>query len=261
MTTIKSLKILAVLAGLLTFSGLAYGADCDLTTAGNECLGFAGADYIQIDPQSTGTGVIDPFVRVQASGTESGYNTTENNVLDNGNVDTWNHELLLADVPIVSCSAGICYEFLLDINENSNANGDQYLSLDAIQIYQTDTPNQAVTDPSTFAGNTVLVYDLDATTDNTILLDFQLNSGSGSGDMFMLVPVSYFTEGTDYVYLYSEFGLRGDEPGFEWSSSDGFEEWSHREAGTPVPEPATLILLGTGLLGVAGKVRRRSKKS
>jgi hypothetical protein len=62
------------------------------------------------------------------------------------------------------------------------------------------------------------VFDLDASGDNAVLLDYRLNSGSGSGDMLLYVPDALFTGGTN-VYVYSKFGV-------EYASNAGFQEWS-----------------------------------
>jgi len=272
----KNFRILALLAGLLMFSGLAYAGTCDLTPAPLQECTINTAIFQGVDPQSTGTGVIDPFVQVHPGGNdtiESAYNTTVDKTLDVGAPDNFNHELLLSDLKVETIGGITYYKFILDINEDKNA-ADRYLSLDDVQLFQSTIANQSV---ETFSGGVVdidgtLVYRLDtANVDNVVLLDYSFDNGSGSGDMSMFIPVSAFNGEGQYVYLYSQFGVTGlvgsgcsehpvEQPCRNYGSSDGFEEWINA-GGTPVPEPATMVLLGTGLLGIAGKVRRRMKKS
>lgn len=224
----------------------AYGTMLDLTT--HDASGYIGGAYfLQTDGQSTGSGVIDSFVRLNTNHDVSeGYNTTANGVFDTGSSDTFDHELLLADIPVV-VFGGIRYrEFLLDINEPNGNKGT--LSLDEIQIFRSNVANQNVESfNSGIVGLTSasLVYRLDtANNDNWIALNANLNHGSGSGDMFAYIPDSFFSSSTgDYVYLYSRFGEN-------YANNAGFEEWSVLQHENIVPEPATFTLLGIGLAGM-----------
>jgi len=228
----------------------------DLTTAG--ASGTAnGALFQQISPQTTGTGVIDPFLRVQANRTEEGFNNNVNAfTLDDigkggGN---FNHDIQLSKVPQVTINGTAYYQFLLDINQNKDLNKDgNLLSLDQLQIWLKSTPI------TTFAGNkgvltdltgsgAVEKYDLDGAGDAYVKMDFTLNPGSGAGDMFANIPVGALgTDGSQYVYLYSLFGSNN-------ASNDGFEEWATigQPGTTTVPAGGTtVVLLGSALSAMA----------
>ena len=226
--------ITAAATGLLAGASPAGATELDLTTVGSSGE-INGALFVQMDEQPTGSDHIS-FVRVRDNApVVEGYNTSAR-PLEFDEIDdlTHTHDLLLADVPIVTIN-GVAYrQFGLDDNQ-TGANPD--ISLDALQLFVSATGNQ-----TGFPNVGTLVYDLDAGGDNWVHIDYSLNAGSGSGDVWFYAPDSLFA-GATYVTLYSRFGEN-------FGNNDGYEEWFVRGASTPppIPEPATMLIFGAGLV-------------
>jgi hypothetical protein len=239
-----------LIPGVLAVAGLATVAPAtivDLTTQTSGMIN--GATFEQFGQHPAGTGVIQSFVRIQATGTEQGYNTSGRPVpFDEKTDPNFTRDLPLADVPIRNFGGINYYEFLLDANEPIGM-GNSTISLDQVKIFTTTTPNQNTTNVGSLGQ---LRYDMDGAGDSWVIIDDVLNAGSGETDMRMLVPVSDFTGAgpNDLVILYSQFGTH--DP-----SGDGFEEWAVQTTTNIIPLPAAAAM---GMAGLAGLAVRRTRR-
>jgi hypothetical protein len=176
---------------------------------------------------STGTGVFDPFLAIQASPSEEGFNTDSGLPLDDTH-DSFTHSILLSTIPTVTVNGVEYLEFRVDLNE-SNSDPDDLIMLQQLRIFQEATGTQVEADwNGTDFGNGDPVYTLgvDQNGDpNQVLLSAEWDSGSGKGDYVFLIPKSKFDfqSPDQYVVVYMQMG--SDSRQDPEASDSGFDEF------------------------------------
>ena len=270
---IKSSLLLGAMC-LTCVSFSAQATTIDLTAGTGNSGAANGAVFSNPSNVTTvGSGVMDPFVRIQNNGTESGFNTDAAVSLDTKS-GTWTHSIQLGQIGMFTGDGtagtvnGTVYrQFYLDINQNKGSGN--LLSLDRLQIR---VGNSSTPANFTVADAGALVFDLDVGPNGAskVLMDYSLFHGSGNGiDVGFLIPNAVFIgkNATDYVTMFADFG---NTAGYE--ANAGFEEIAAAKCltascappggGIPpnaIPEPHSIALLALGLLALG--VRSRSSRT
>ncbi len=205
----------------------------NLTTAG--AYGQIGSALFSANTGKAGTGTLQPFYRLSQQGnntTAEGYNASARPVMGDVNTSpTFTKDLLAGGLTTVFTNGIAYYQFWLDINQNNN---DPLLSLDTVEVWLSSSPISPANTLAALASQATKVFDLDSVANggsgNEILLNYDLNPGSGYADMIMLLPKSLFPNPAQYLTLVSKFGFKGGD----YEENDGFEEWSTYSSGSYV---------------------------
>lgn len=253
----RNFRIAAALTAVLLVINSARATIVDLEhfdsgTAG----GPSPALFQETFQQPTGTGIIQPFLRIQANGQEQGYNTSGGTPFDD-KAGPWTHDVQFSDLQqtMVTINGTAYFNILLGANKPNDAKS--LITLDQLKLFTSPTGSKTTTD---IAALGTLRYDLDFYGDSQVIIDASRNHGSGSGDVNIYMPVSDFsgTAPTDYVYLYALFGRADMKPNPD-GSQGGFEEFALVMNATPVPEMSALFpIVGlTVAVGSTHVLRRR----
>jgi uncharacterized repeat protein (TIGR01451 family) len=205
-------------------------------SAGPVTLGSgASVEYIgsSAQNQASGTGLFDPFVRLQGGPVEKGYNT-DGAVAFDTKAGTWTHAIKVNAIPLVDCDGSgpgtaTCWELFNDINENNTA---KRISLNVVELWFTTNPNLVgFVDPTGFpaASGATKEYQFNG---NILIND--VNQGSGRGDLRYLIPTAGHTwDDNTYFVLYSKWGTTtgtaGNNGTGTYVADGGFEEWKVRK--------------------------------
>jgi hypothetical protein len=207
------------------------------TTTDGAIVEYIGDDNVTFG--ASGSGIFESFLQTQDTPSEEGYNTDGVKEFDTGSSPTFNHAILISEIPTVTCesldgsetAAGLCWELFADIND-SNANDPvaAQIQLTTLEVWFTDDNEITGYDQggAGFGGDADKIYDFEG----TVLIN-DVNQGSGRGDLRYLIPIDGFSIPSDcgfgdsdcatYFVVYTEWG---DPDGAgEYISDSGFEEW------------------------------------
>jgi len=243
---VSSLTVLLIAVASLLLANGARATVVDLTTSLSASGSINGALFFASDQQPAGTGFIDPFLRVQASPTEQGYNTDGGFPFDDKNPHNFQHSLLLSSLMQFNLNGTEYFKFMLDANQSGASN--HTFTMTQLQIYTANSgsllPTALNADGTIALGS--LVYNMNAGgTTNTVVTTA---TGSGKYDAIVYIPVSLFNLSDKFVYLY-----------FAGQGNGGFEEWTAATGVNPIPEASTFFPI-IGLLAAVFStqfVRRR----
>jgi hypothetical protein len=208
------------------------------TTDDGAIVEYIGDDNVTFG--ASGSGIFESFLQTQDDPSEEGYNTDGDKEFDTGSSPTFNHAILVSEIPVVTCesldgltsTAGLCWELFADINDsNANDPAAAQIQLTELEIWFTDDDEITGYDQTGagFGGDADLTYDFEG----TILIN-DVNQGSGRGDLRYLIPLNgidfpipadcdYGSSAcTTFFVVYTEWGDPSDG---DYKSDSGFEEW------------------------------------
>jgi hypothetical protein len=240
-----AVSLLAAIAAVVSATQI-QASVVDLTSGIGATGSFNGAFFFATDQQPAGTGFIDPFLRVQASPTEQGYNTDGGFPFDDKNPHNFQHSLQLSSLAQFNVNGTQYFKFMLDANQSGATN--HTFTMTQLQFYTSNDPAQMTTtfnaDGTLPLGHLAYNMNIGGGTDNSVITTAK---GSGKFDAIVYVPVSDFNLSDKFVYLY-----------FAGKGNGGFEEWTGAAGVAPVPELGTLFpVIGLLVAVVSTQVLRR----
>lgn len=266
------------------------GAESVIMQGSNSFYKFAGALWSTSAAQPTFTGgtsqpflyIIDKPSTEHNGRTADGHNTGSTSFK---NEETSAHgvtrNVLSDDLQGVKINGEYYYQFMLDINQSSTTSNEAILR--GLQICTAGSGNKTQKDKCPGAtGNET--YTLGSGNSVKLKTGTATSTPLNPPDLYVYIPVdTLFPNGiseaknNDFLYLWSSIEHSAYKDGcvkngqFKASSkcsSASWDKWGYLGGdwqpdayqGPAVPEPTTLVMLGTGLLFSAAMVRRRNRQ-